>query len=249
VTLLRACSPCNGEVDSPSVVRLFDVETDDLPDYRGEHGTFLLFPDETAVPLSSVVLSSGRSVKGGTTATATTGDPLAIVGCPIRRLVVLDCKWRRTVSRLHPNLAGVPRVRLDTASTGDPDSASSPRTFFWRWHNSGDGCLSTIEAVYYAAWQVLQVVNGGNAIDSSGDVDNSDAQQQTQKFRLYETDDLVHMLWLFALQRNAIRRSYESGRGKDHGAPVPFSEEGKEYHRSLRLKHKNRETTKHKNRK
>jgi DTW domain-containing protein YfiP len=114
-----------------SSYRLFDQAlSDGIPDYQqpGQYneGTYLLFPDQTSVPLSSVV------------ATRTS---------PLKRLVVLDCKWSNSSMRLHPHLAGLPKVHLDDA----PESS-----YFWRWHSAGKGRLSTVEAIYHAAAQVAE---------------------------------------------------------------------------------------------
>jgi DTW domain-containing protein YfiP len=120
------------------------------------------------------------------------------------RLVVLDCKWARRSIRLHPSIARLPRVHLD-----DPPAES----YYWRWHNSGEGMLSTVEAVYYAAWQV-------------------GAELRWQQDRL---EDLAALFWLFRHQRDAIRNWYEHGDGRYHPAPLPFTEAGKEFNRT---KHK-----------
>lgn len=173
-----------------SVCRLLDVKQEvHLPDYQidQEHETYLLFPDPTSVPLSSVVTSHHRSR-------------------PSLRLVVLDCRWaRQGLAQADPSLSKLIKVHLD-----DPPNQSH----YWRWHNSGEGMLSTVEAVYYAAWQVGQAVGW--------------TEEQLLQ--------LVHLFWLFRHQRQTIQKQYEHGEGqKHHPAPLPFTEEGKEFYRSKHL--------------
>ena len=72
-------------------VRLFDIENgESIPSYEGHDSTFVLFPSNKSVPLSSVSKS-------------------------IHRLIVLDCKWTKagTQQRL-PEIADLPQVHLDT---------------------------------------------------------------------------------------------------------------------------------------
>jgi hypothetical protein len=83
----------------------------------------------------------------------------------ISTLVVLDCKWTKT-SLSSSSLSHLPRVHL-----------SSPplESHFWRSHTAGEKCLSTIEAIYYAALE------------------------------RDHNDEFINLLWLFALQRAAIQ--------------------------------------------
>lgn len=121
----------------------------------------------------------------------------------LRRVVVLDCKWAHSSVRLHPSLQGLPRVHLDTG----PE-----QSYFWRWHNAGKGMLSTVEAVYFCAWEVA-MANGWS---------------QDQCY------DMVHILWLFALQREVIRQKYELYAGVTLPLYLPFTEQGKEHQRAMR---------------
>jgi len=168
-------SPDNPRVRLSETVPAYD-ETDD-----DREGTFLLFPCPSSAPLSSILTSE----------------------LPVKRLVVLDCKWQRTSMRLNPNLRKLPRIHLD-----HPPKQS----YFWRWHNSGEGMLSTVEAVYYAARQVATA----RAWEGS------------------KLTQLVELFWLFSQQREIIRSSYEMGCGRKLVAPVPFTDDGKAYHRALR---------------
>jgi hypothetical protein len=177
----------------PRFYRMFDMEAgDQIPDYEldAEHDNYLLYPGPTSVPLSSVLDSSRERTDGE--------RPM--------RLVVLDCKWARRSIRLHPSVSRLPQVRLD-----DPPAQSQ----YWRWHNSGEGMLSTVEAVYYASWQVAT----GN------------------RWSQDRLENLTSLFWLFRYQREAVKYSYEHGYGRYHASPPPFTEAGKEFHRT---KHKHR---------
>jgi DTW domain-containing protein YfiP len=171
-----------------SAFRIVDtLANEPVPCYdNSSDQTFLLFPDHSSVPLSSIPPSN------------------------VRRLVVLDCTWSRTRKNSihnHPQLQQLTRVHLD---------APPNHSFFWRWHNSGDGHLSSVEAIYYAAVQLVQ---------------HDDAINNTN------VDLYLDLFWLFALQREIIRQKYE----QDASVlpPPPWTKEGKEHHRALRRKHAN----------
>ena len=123
--------------------------------------------------------------------------PLSSIVNNLQTLVLLDCKWRKTSVRLEPSIASLPQVHLD---------APPSQSFYWRWHLSGKGRVSTVEALYYAACQV----------------DPSSMERH------------VHLLWLFALQRQSISKWYAREEQKER--VLPFTEDGKEYQRSLRLR-------------
>jgi DTW domain len=183
--------------------RLFDVGVGDLiPEYEHDdvNDNYLLFPCPESVPLSSIG-KLPRSSPGAGTGDSSRVKPL--------RLIVLDCKWARRGVRLHPALAALRKVHLD-----DPPSQSH----YWRWHNSGAGMLSTIEAVYYAAWQVGDAF--GWPIDT--------------------LKCLTELFWLFRFQRESIKNWYEHGDERYKATPVPFTEAGKSLHRSRRSKQRNR---------
>lgn len=82
-------------------------------------------------------------------------------------------------------------------------------SLFWRWHNAGPGMLSTAEAIYYAAFALTE----------------EDVHRR----------ELVYLLWLFGMQRETIRRSshYDSAE-KRSVRPLPFTDEGKSFQRSIR---------------
>jgi DTW domain len=171
---------------------LYDLDQGDaLPDYSNHtEGTFLLFPGEDSKPLSSLVNDSVGS------------KPV------VKKLVVLDCKWSKSSDRFHPSLLNLPRVHLDRVPK---------HSYYWRWHNAGEGMLSTIEAIYFSAWQVAIV---------------------RPDFSISDRDNLVYMLWLFGLQREIIQTKYREGKVRryKHETGVPFSEDAKEFQRSLRAK-------------
>lgn len=121
---------------------------------------------------------------------------------PIHRLVLLDCKWQRVGKRHSKLLSRLRKVHLD-----QPPSLS----LYWRWHNAGNGMLSSIEALYYAAWETAE------------------CRQWTDR------EPLTGLFWLFALQRALIDRDYDAqGKHAALGRPSPVTEDGKEFQRSLR---------------
>ena len=93
----------------------------EIPDYDPAI-TYILFPSDTSVPLSSLP--------------------------PPAKLVVLDCKWSKTISSQHPSLRDLPKVHLS-----NPPAVSR----YWRWHGKGEGMVCTLEAVYCAALECASV--------------------------------------------------------------------------------------------
>jgi len=201
-------------------VRLFDMELNEkIPDYASSQdergGTFVLFPGPTSQPLSELVGNNHNE---------------------IRRLVVLDCKWSRSSVRLKPAIAALPRVHLDCVPQ---------HSYYWRWHNAGDGMLSSAEAIYFAAWQVATSLLVRDNDDVHDPPTSSPSCWSTE-----DRDKLVNLMWLFGLQREIIAQRYKrDGRlvrksacaGDDEEEPVlPFSEDYKNASRALRRLHKNR---------
>jgi hypothetical protein len=174
--------------DPQNSVRLFDVPRGDpLPEYGSDY--------EGATFL---LFPSRDSI------------PLshAVTQQNIKRLVVLDCTWSKTKIRLAPSLAKLPKIHLDKVPS---------ESLYWRWHNAGNGMLSTIEAIFYCAWEVASA---------------------NQQWSLEDRDKLVYYLWLFTLKREVIRQKYDRGEVQIfyHGHQLPFTKEGKEVHRQLRMK-------------
>jgi DTW domain len=177
------------ESQRTTICRLFDVDrNEDIPNYSNEStdGTFLLFPGSNSQPLSSVVNDEGVSI--------------------VKRLVVLDCKWSKSSIRFHPHLTTLPQVHLDSVPK---------HSYFWRWHNAGENMLSTIEAIYYSAWEVSRT-----RPDMTED----------------ERHNMVYIMWLFGLIREVIQSRYDEGRVQSfiHPPAVPFLESSKEFYRLLR---------------
>jgi DTW domain len=189
----RSSDDGNYRPQRSTICRLFDVERNELiPNYTNisTDGTFLLFPGPTSQPLSAVVNDEGIS--------------------RIKRLVVLDCKWSNSSIRLHPSLTNLPQVHLDSVPK---------HSYFWRWHNAGDNMLSTIEAIYYGAWDVST---------TRPDINDNDRSK------------MVYILWLFGLIREIIQSRYKEGRVQSfiHPPAVPFLESSKELYRLLRKQSK-----------
>ncbi len=112
---------------------------------------------------------------------------------------MLDCKWTRTKNsgKLLPEISKYQKVHL---------SAPPTESYYWRWHNAGEGMLSTIEAIFYASWEVLEF-------------HNKDQRDH----------NLIHLLYIFGIQRAL------SGIMADRiGKPSPYSREGKEERRAQR---------------
>ena len=84
--------------------------------------------------------------------------PVSQVAGKITRLVALDCKWTKTISATHPSVACLQQVTLS-----DPPDVS----LFWRWHGKGTGMLSTIEAVFVAAWEVNEARSAAAASEGA----------------------------------------------------------------------------------
>ncbi len=158
-----------------TITRLVDTnEGDEIPSYD-KSDTYLLFPSKTSIPLSEAASK-------------------------IRRLVVLDCKWTKTVSHNLPQLQNIQHVHLDK-------DFRPQESYYWRWHNAGKGMCSTLEAIYFSALQVA-------------------TEKQLNE---EEVSNLIHIMWLFAIQRSATIDT-----ARREGKPDPFSVEGKERQRNLR---------------
>eukprot|EP00590_Aulacoseira_subarctica_P000520 CAMPEP_0172436194 /NCGR_PEP_ID=MMETSP1064-20121228/71597_1 /TAXON_ID=202472 /ORGANISM="Aulacoseira subarctica , Strain CCAP 1002/5" /LENGTH=314 /DNA_ID=CAMNT_0013184589 /DNA_START=51 /DNA_END=992 /DNA_ORIENTATION=- len=123
--------------------------------------------------------------------------PIVSVASRIQKLIVLDCKWTRTKNsgKFLPELSNYQKVHLSTPPT---------ESHFWRWHNAGQGMLSTIEAIFYASWEVSE-------------------------YHQKHDSNLIDLLYIFGIQR-ALSKIHADRLGK----PSPFSKEGKEERRALR---------------
>ena len=125
--------------------------------------------------------------------------PLSSVADKVKNLVVLDCKWTSSqFSRELPVIQDLPKVHLTT-----PPKES----FYWRWHNAGQGMLSTLEAIYFASMELKQIK------------EKNDEKE----------NHMLDLLWLFGIQRaSTVLTACKLGK------PIPFTSEGKEMQRSLR---------------
>lgn len=131
-----------------------------------------------------------------------TSKPLSSVSTRVRRLIVLDCKWTKVGTQQHiKEISHLPQVHLD-------ESMIPSASYFWRWHNAGSNCISTLEAIYYATLVV---------------------SKESTSLTNCNQDKLIHLMWLFGIQRALTSYAAEK-RGKEK----PFSKEGKEQQRSLR---------------
>jgi hypothetical protein len=182
--------------------KLYDLSRGDtVPNHYNLETTFLLFPQK------------GKSV------------PISAVANKIERLVVPDIKWSLKWSRpgfiqLDDTLSKLPSVHLECPPT---------QSHFWRWHNFGPGMLSTIEAIYFAAVEVNVARHRHCPEGDSLPKHTRSTQQQRQQQQHKQQESLLHIMWLFKLQRSIVeQRSLQEGR------PVAFSKEAKDLRAAAR---------------
>lgn len=174
-------------------VKLFDVaKNDEIPQYCHK--------DDSAASTYLLFPCPGESI------------PLESVSSNVQTLVVLDVKWTKS---------GIYRKNMDLARLQKVHLSSPPReSYYWRWHNAGPGRISTIEAIYYAAYEIYQhVIESGNTSSQSNNVNDLVTDQR----------NLIHLLWLFGHQRAATFRS-----AKIEGLPPPCTDEGKAKQREMK---------------
>lgn len=82
--------------------------------------------------------------------------------------------------------------------------------------------ISTMEAVYFAAWEVMNAKRGGGE-EEEGEEEES-------------LDVLLDWMWLFGIQRAATAQG-----ALQRGKPAPFTLKGKEVQRELRRTEKGSE--------
>lgn len=189
-------------------VTLIDIESgDSLPNYSR--------CDQSCVPENSTSTEIDKQSDTTFLLFPAPGEsvPIESVACQIKTLVVLDCKWTKSsLYRKNADLSKLRKVHLSKPPT---------TTFYWRWHNAGVGCVSTIEAIYYAAMEVSE-----QKFRKSLTLED---QNTSMTDHLADKNNLVHLLWLFGHQRAATFQAAER-----NGIPAPGSVEGKELQRSLR---------------
>lgn len=218
------------EYDEDERVRLFDLERGkDLPDYskqKDRKTTFILFPSKDSIPLSDVAHN-------------------------VSRLIVMDCKWTRTnpnyIMSKFNSQEGDDDVIIKKVHLSNPPSSSH----YWRWHNAGEGMISTIEAVYCAAWEIEMSRRCGQHICKSNPPSfchtESETESDTRNNNIIENkndsitnaadstvtqqkhDPLLNILFLFAVQRAIIQ-----SKAMKENRTLPYSEHGKEEQRALR---------------
>jgi len=175
-------------------VKLFDSKRDDdnIPSYLNDSSTYLLFPSPESVSLESVASK-------------------------VQTLVVLDCKWTNSnFIRQHEGLSSL--QSLQKVHLSSPPKQS----YYWRWHNEGQGMLSTIEAIYTAAFEVSQSRHKRRL--EAGTITQSDSNDIVT-----DEDNLIDLLWLFAHQRASTIKIAEN-----NGNPAPCTDEYKSLERAKR---------------
>ena len=244
----------NIDDDDDAMVRLIDLEQHHpIPNYdKSSLHEFpvVLFPCPDSMPLSSIqqslneVSNTPVSSSSTTPANSSHDDPAPSeqqsttqTTMPRRlRLIVLDCKWN-SYRRILERLNHLPKVHLEDNSNNAPTAQNaSPRpreTYYWRWHNAGPGCLSSAEAVFWAAWDWNQ----------RNKAHKNSREQRTSNSSDYQKEDsssppLLDLLWLFAVQRALITKRFQSGKESvPRKIPhLPFSQQAKEEARALRRK-------------
>ena len=229
-------------------VNLYDLNRGEgLPSYNDNSShketTFVLFPLE------------GVSV------------PIHTVAEKIKKLIILDMKWSRSGNNclfrnINRNKRTPKEIDSDDEKNGHGRNDSNTNVFssleglkfvhlespprksnFWRWHNRGEGMLSTIEAIYFAAREVsvtlekrqrkifVDNLNNADDIEKNKFINNHDHDNDSARSDQQRRCSYIDILWLFSLQRSIIeQRSIEEER------PVAFSEEAKSLARALRIK-------------
>ncbi|KAK1736678.1 DTW domain-containing protein [Skeletonema marinoi] len=198
VALLNSGEENHKSADDLGSVTLIDVANgDDIPNYDYNS----IDPIEQSETAFLLFPSPGESV------------PIDSVAHQMETLVVLDCKWTKSsLCRKNANLMKLRKVHL----------SNTYNTHYWRWHNAGDGCVSTIEAIYYAAMEVSE--QKYKQLLSS-----EDQCTFTLQDHLADQSNLMHLLWLFGHQRAATFQA-----ANRDGKPAPGSAEAKELARALR---------------
>jgi len=242
-----------------------------LPDYARERREFgeqalVLFPSHQSVPLSQFhpasqqqqqqqAAAAKRLQRSGDREPNDEKDAATTTTTPRRlRLIVLDCRWNqyKRVLAMLPN--DLQQVHLD-----NPPQES----FYWRWHNAGTGCLSSAEAVFWAAWQLQQHDeasnqhhhhqsgnNPNNSVETIGastsDVSSAAAAASPIIKKEEEYSPLLDLLWIFAVQRALIQKRFRQEKEERTIPHLPFSDQAKEHARELRRRqgqeHKERKT-------
>lgn len=109
-------------------------------------------------------------------------------------IVLIDCRWTTLRAANESALQQLQHVKLRHV----PE-----KSVFWRYHDAGDGCVSSIEALYYAFKEIMRVtgqtVSGGTLED---------------------------LLYIFALQADSIRQDYAYNPRKQ-GLILPMDEQAK----------------------
>lgn len=204
VALLNNCKENpESHAESGSVMLIDVANGDDIPNYEYQRS----LPEEHN--------NSIDPIKQSETAFLLFPSPVESVSIEsvahqIETLVVLDCKWTKSsLYRKNANLMKLKKVHLSNTYT----------SHYWRWHNAGDGCVSTIEAIYYAAMEVSEQKYQQAQEQSRATLESHAADQR----------NLIHLLWLFGHQRAATLQA-----ANRHGKPAPGTAEAKELARSLR---------------
>jgi len=140
----------------------------------------------------------------------------------IERVVVLDSRWNNTTKVLeHPGITRLTkRVKLK-----DPPKES----LCWRYHSKGEGLLSSAEALYFLLKDYVGLTGkGAKRLNDKADGSGREEEREDKE----ETAPLEEMMYLFRLNVNVIKGSYE--RGARRKLPLPMEAAGKQRCREVR---------------
>ncbi|OQR85352.1 hypothetical protein ACHHYP_11913 [Achlya hypogyna] len=128
----------------------------------------------------------------------------------IETLIFIDCPWQKGPTILnHPSVAHLRAVKL----------AKPPlHSKFWRYHSSGEGCISTIEAVYLMLEEYLTALQKRNLTPSM-------------------TDPVGGLLYFFNIVHDVILETHKTDPNRQLER-APMSEAAKELQR---LRHSQKE--------
>ncbi|KDO34297.1 hypothetical protein SPRG_19115 [Saprolegnia parasitica CBS 223.65] len=138
----------------------------------------------------------------------------------LETLIFIDCPWQKGPAILNDKSLS----HLRTVKLAKPPLHSK----FWRYHSSGDGCVSTIEAVYLMLEEYTAAMHARN-------------------LALTSTDDVSEILYYFNLVHDTILETHKSDPNRQLDR-APMSEAEKERQRLLRSQKEQGQKRKRENR-
>ena len=201
---------------APDYIRVIDYPDELPPDYKEEE-TLIVFPSHQAFTFGEILRYDQNNhemkneeanhlpketIKGKVdeeereevpTKETTIDQSSAPIPAPgtgklslqnIKRLIVIDSKWNNCGAIVsHPYLQKLNHVKIETL----PNESK-----FWRWQSKGDGCLSTIEALYYILKEYEEAMNSLHSTHTQNRLSSSTNQSLVEGNReenIKEEDD------------------------------------------------------------